>query len=141
MAEQLRAIGMNVKLQAMDWSTVLQRRASKDPTDKGGWNMFCTWWIGGDTVNPLTGVGFGATGEKGWFGWALDEQAVKLQDEFANAGSPAEAKKAATALQERLYANGHYVNMGMFFVPVGYRDNVRGMIKSPVQFFWNMEVV
>jgi hypothetical protein len=65
MAEQLRAIGMNVKLQAMDWSTVLQRRASKDPTDKGGWNMFCTWWIGGDTVNPLTGVGFGATGEKG----------------------------------------------------------------------------
>jgi peptide/nickel transport system substrate-binding protein len=29
----------------------------------------------------------------------------------------------------------------MFFVPVGYRDNVRGMIKSPVQFFWNMEVV
>ena len=29
---------------------------------------------------------------------------------------------------------------GTFFVPVGYRDNVKGMIRSPVQFFWNMEV-
>ncbi len=140
LAEQIRAIGINVKLQAMDWSTVLQRRASKEPNDKGGWNMFTTWWIGGDTVNPLTGVGFGATGEKGWFGWASDEEAIKMQDAFANAASPEDAKKAATALQQRLYANGHYVNLGMFFVPVGYRDSVKGMIRSPVQFFWNMEV-
>jgi peptide/nickel transport system substrate-binding protein len=91
LAEQIRAIGMNVKLQAMDWSTVLQRRASKEPTDKGGWNMFTTWWIGGDTVNPLTGVGFGATGEKGWFGWASDEEAIKMQDAFANAADCADA--------------------------------------------------
>ena len=69
-----------------------------------------------------------------------DEEAVKLQDAFANASSPDEAKKAAIALQQRLYAIGHYVNLGMFFVPVGYRDSVKGMIRSPVQFFWNMEV-
>jgi peptide/nickel transport system substrate-binding protein len=138
-AEKLRAIGINVKLQAMDWSTVLQRRASKETTDKGGWNMFCTWWIGGDTVNPLTGVGFGATGERGWFGWAQDDEAVKLQDAYANAANADEAKKIAHAFQARLYEIGHYVNLGQFFVPVGYRDNVKGMIRSPVQFFWNME--
>ena len=27
-----------------------------------------------------------------------------------------------------------------FFVPVAYRDNVKVLIKSPVQFYWNMDV-
>ena len=30
--------------------------------------------------------------------------------------------------------------LGQFFVPVAYRNNVKGLIKSPVQFFWNMSV-
>jgi len=139
-AEKLRAIGMNVRLAAMDWSSVLQRRGSKETTDKGGWNMFHTWWIGGDVVNPLTGVAFATNGEKGWFGWATDAEAEALRDAYANAQTPAEAKTAAHAFQKRLYEIGHYVPLGQFFVPVGYRENVKGMIKSPVQFFWNMSV-
>jgi len=43
-------------------------------------------------------------------------------------------------VQERLYAIGSYGNLGAFFVPVAYRNNVKGLIKSPVQFFWNIEV-
>lgn len=139
-AEKLRAVGINVELAAMDWSTVLQRRASKEPTDKGGWNMFHTWWIGGDVVNPLTGVGFATIGEKGWFGWAKDEEAERLRNAYADAASPEDAKKAAYAFQKRLFEIGSHVLLGQFFVPVGYRENVTGMIKSPVQFFWNMAV-
>ena len=42
--------------------------------------------------------------------------------------------------QRRTYEIGSYINLGQFFVPVGYREHVRGMIRSPVQFFWNIEV-
>jgi peptide/nickel transport system substrate-binding protein len=139
-AESLRKIGMNVKLVAMDWSTLGQRRTSRDPVANGGWNMFHTWWIGGDVINPLTGVGFAAVGEQGWPGWHRDDVSEKLRADFAAAPTPEEARKVAQAFQARTYEIGSYVNLGQFFVPVGYRENVKGMIRSPVQFFWNMEV-
>src|SRR5690606_23202547 len=41
-AESLREAGFTVELQAMDWATVTSRRASRDPVDQGGWNMFHT---------------------------------------------------------------------------------------------------
>jgi peptide/nickel transport system substrate-binding protein len=138
-AEKLRKIGINLELQAMDWSTVLSRRASKSPADQGGWNIFVTWWIGGDSVHPLAGVQFGANGEKGWFGWAKDEKLEALRDAFAKATDPAEQKKIAADVQIRIYEIGAFANLGTFFVPCGYRESVTGMIKSPVQFFWNME--
>jgi len=50
-------------------------------------------------------------------------------------------KKAAADVQQRAIEIGTAINLGIFFVPVGYRDNIKGMIPSPVQFFWNMEKV
>ncbi len=138
-AESLRRIGINVKLVAMDWATLGSRRTSREPVANGGWNMFHTWWIGGDVINPLTGVGFAAVGEQGWPGWHKDDEIEKLRSDFANAETPEDAKKAAAEFQRRTYEVGSYINCGQFFVPVGYRDNVKGMIRSPVQFFWNME--
>ncbi|WP_046867391.1 ABC transporter substrate-binding protein [Microvirga massiliensis] len=139
-AESLRRVGFNVKLVAMDWATLGSRRTSREPVSNGGWNMFHTWWIGGDVINPLTGVGFAAVGEQGWPGWHKDEQIEKLRGDFASAATSEEAKKVAAEFQRRTYEIGSYINCGQYFVPVGYRDNVKGMIRSPVQFFWNMEV-
>jgi peptide/nickel transport system substrate-binding protein len=139
-AESLRRVGLNVKLVAMDWATLGQRRTSREPVANGGWNLFHTWWIGGDVINPLTGVGFAAVGEQGWPGWHKDEASEKLRADFANAQTAEAAKKAAAEFQRRTYEIGSYINVGQFFVPVGYRENVKGMIRSPVQFFWNIEV-
>ena len=44
-AKACRDIGMNVDLQALDWSSVTSRRAKKEPIEQGGWNMFPTWWM------------------------------------------------------------------------------------------------
>src|SRR5690606_16538191 len=51
-AEVLKKIGFNVDFQAVDWGTLVTRRASKEPVDKGGWNIFHTWWVGTDVANP-----------------------------------------------------------------------------------------
>src|SRR3712207_6995633 len=61
-AESLRRVGFNVKLVAMDWATLGSRRTSREPVANGGWNLFHTWWIGGDGIKSLTGVGFAAGG-------------------------------------------------------------------------------
>ena len=36
-------IGMNVEMVATDWGTVVQRRASREPVEKGGWSILHTW--------------------------------------------------------------------------------------------------
>ena len=51
-ADMLQKVGMNVDYQAMDWGTVVQRRAKKDPLDKGGWSIFHTSWAGIDHAQP-----------------------------------------------------------------------------------------
>lgn len=44
----LKRAGFNVEYQAMDWSTLVQRRAKQDPLEKAGWSIFQTKWTGAD---------------------------------------------------------------------------------------------
>src|SRR3546814_18946720 len=63
-AEALRKAGFKVEIQAMDWATLTSRRASREPVDKGGWNMFHTWWIGADVIDPMA-IAFSGDPENG----------------------------------------------------------------------------
>ncbi len=140
-AQNLRKAGFNVELQAMDWSTVTSRRAVREPLDQNGWSIFHTWWIGADIVNPVTHTGL-STGcvEKAWFGWPCDAKIEEMRTAFARETDPEKQKQIAIDIQKRNYAEVvTHGNFGTWFNPVAYRDNVTGMIKSPVQFFWNME--
>ncbi len=138
-AEKLRKIGMEVEVQAMDWSTLTSRRAKRDPVADGGWNIFHTWWIGADVIDPMA-IAFSGNPDKGWFGWPDDEELETARKAYSTADSADAKKAAAVAAQERLWAIGASGQLGQFFVPVAYRKNVKGLIKSPVQFFWNMSV-
>ena len=138
-AEKLRKIGMEVDVQAMDWSTLTSRRAKRDPVSDGGWNMFHTWWIGADVIDPMA-IAFSGNPDKGWFGWPTDAALEEARAAFAKAGSLDEKKEIGRTVQERLWAIGASGQLGQFFTPVAYRNNVKGLIKSPVQFFWNMSV-
>ncbi len=140
-AQRLRDIGMKVEVQAMDWSTLTSRRAKKEPVDQGGWNIFHTWWIGGDITNPVVATGMSGGGkEKAWFGWPDDPELEKLRKAFARETDAKEQKALADQIQALAIDTVTHGNVGTFFVPVAYRDNVKGLIKSPVQFFWNIDV-
>ena len=138
-AEKLRNAGFTVQLEAMDWSTLTSRRALRDPVGEGGWNIFHTWWIGADVIDPMA-IAFSGNPDKGWFGWAEDAELEEARTAFAKAGSLEEKQALAAKVQERLWAIGASGQLGQFFTPVAYRNNVKGLIKSPVQFFWNMSV-
>lgn len=139
-AQNLRKAGFNVEMQAMDWSTVTSRRAVKEPIDKGGWSIFHTWWIGADILNPVIHTGMSAgCAEKAWFGWPCDAKLEEMRSAFARETDPEKQKQLAEDIQVRNYeVVVTHGNFGTWFNPVAYRDNVTGMIRSPVQFFWNM---
>ena len=69
-ADLLQQIGMNVDLQEMDWGTVVQRRASREPVEKGGWSIFHTTGSspGFSIMNPAgPRARSAAPAQRGWF--------------------------------------------------------------------------
>jgi len=138
-AQLLRKIGVKVQVQAMDWGTLVSRRAEKKAPEEGGWHMFHTSWIAPDVFNPVVNMGVsGGCMDKAWFGWPCDERLEKLRSAWARATDPAEQKRLVTELQLAAYDSVPYVLTGQFMGLRAYRKNVKGVIAAPVPFFWSV---
>jgi peptide/nickel transport system substrate-binding protein len=137
--ELLRKLGLNVELQAGDWGTLITRRTSKEPVDKGGWSIFHTWLVGPDLLNPAVNFAIRGNGEKAWFGWPTDAKLESLREAFFEAPNPAAAKKAAEAVQARAFEFLPYIPTAQFILPTAYRTNLSGIIVAPMAFLWNVE--
>ena len=138
-AEMLRKLGLNVELQAGDWGTLITRRASKEPLEKGGWTIFHTWWVGPDMVSPAVNFPLRASGDKAWFGWPSDARMEELREAWFNAPDAATQKKIAEELQRRAFEFVPYVPTAQFILPTAYRANMSGVIIAPINLLWNVE--
>ena len=58
----LTRIGFNIDFQALEWGTVVQRRASREPIDKGGWNIFYTYLGGFGNISPAPNIAIRGNG-------------------------------------------------------------------------------
>src|SRR5690349_14645041 len=137
--EALKKIGVNAEIQAGDWGTLITRRAVKEPPEKGGWNIFHTWLVGPDMVNPAVNFPIRGTGEKAWFGWPTDAKMEQLREAWFEAKDAASAKKAAEAVQQRAFEFVPIIPTGQFILPTAYRSNISGLIIAPINLLWNVE--
>ncbi|HVL56888.1 MAG TPA: ABC transporter substrate-binding protein [Burkholderiaceae bacterium] len=137
--ELLRKIGLNVELAASDWGTLITRRSSKEPIDKGGWSIFHTWFVGPDIVSPALNSPLRGAGEKSWFGWPSDDKLEELRNAWFDAPTEADQKKIAEQMQRRAFEVLPYIPTAQFIIPTAYRSNLSGVIISPVTFIWNVE--
>ncbi|MFO1349343.1 MAG: ABC transporter substrate-binding protein [Gammaproteobacteria bacterium] len=141
-AQLLRQAGVNVDLQAMDWSTLTSRRTKKDKPGPGspGWHIFTTWWSGIPMSNPITSPPLVTTCDgANWFGWPCDEITEKLRADFIAASSDAERKGIAKTLQKRYYEFIPYVNTGQYVAPVAWRKSLKGVPNATLFVAWNIE--
>jgi peptide/nickel transport system substrate-binding protein len=138
-AQLLRQAGFKVDLQAMDWQTLVGRRAKKDLPAQGGWNMFFTAWVAPDIWNPLTNPALGAQGEKSWFGWPSDEKIEKLRDDFARATDDAKKKALADEIQGRAFEVATHAPLGEYANPLAARKSVTGFVTGPGNLYWNIK--
>lgn len=138
MAATMKKIGINVDDQAMDFGTVVQRRASKEPIDKGGWSMFCASFPAVDYLDPLAAPAERGNGAKAWFGWPDDPKLEALHDSWMDASDPAERKKLATGLQDEVFTYAPFVPLGQYLLSAAWRKNISGFLKGPVPIFWNV---
>lgn len=139
-AQLLRQAGFKVDLQAMDWQTLVGRRAKRDPIDKGGWHMFMTAWQAFDVWSPIANPTTDTRGEKStWFGWATDDKMVTLRNQFMRATDEAEKKKLADQMHARMYEIGTHVILGEYNQPMAARKNISGFFVTNGNIYWNLK--
>jgi peptide/nickel transport system substrate-binding protein len=139
-ADQLKKCGFNVDYQAMDWGTVVQRRAKQDSPDKGGWNVFNTFWSGLDQANPVGHVFLRGNGKDGMMGWPTSPKIEALRTQWIDAPDLEAQKQIAVALQRQALEDVPYVPLGQNFYATSYQKNITGILNGFV-IFWNVKRV
>ncbi|APT33051.1 MULTISPECIES: ABC transporter substrate-binding protein [Methylobacterium] len=137
-ADMLTRAGFNVDYQVMDWGSVVQRRAKKDPIAQGGWSAFCTFWAGLDQANPAVSAFLRGTGQSAAIGWPTSEKIEALRDQWLDAPDTAARKQLAGALQRQAFTDLPYLPLGQYFNQTSYKPSLTGVLDG-VPMFWNVK--
>ena len=135
----LKKIGMNVQLDAVDWATLTNRRASREPVDKGGWSIFHTWAPSVIIGTPVEHFAMRGLGPKGWAGWFEDEKIEVLTREWTTASTDRDRLAAADAIHARAMETVPFVLCGQFQIRTAYRSSLSGLIEGSAAYMWNIK--
>ncbi len=136
----LQKIGCKVDVQAMDWGTLVARRAMKTPAAEGGWNILHTWWSAADMASPAVNAGVAGVCEKSFFGWYCSEPMEKMRRDWVAQTDPGKRKRLAEEIQKLAYDDVPYALWGEFVTPAAFRKNVRGMLPFAAPLLWNISI-
>jgi peptide/nickel transport system substrate-binding protein len=129
-------VGLNVDEQMTDWGTIVQRRPSKEPLDKGGWSMFPAGAPGPEYVDPLLANTLRSNGSKAWFGWPDDPALEAAYDAWIDAPNDAERRKQEIAFQAAAFTSVPSIPLGQYLPHAAWRSNVTGLVKGSAPVFW-----
>ncbi len=136
-ADTLQRCGLNLDLVMADWGTVVQRRASQEPLDKGGWSIFCThasWFEFSDPAvsGQLRGNGRGAT-----VGWPTIPRLEELRDSWFDAPDDAARRRITEDIQRTAMHELPFIPLGAFHFVTAHRANLVDRITA-LPLFWNL---
>lgn len=137
-ADLLKRLGMNVDLQQMDWGTMVSRRASKEPPEKGGWSIFHTWYRGSDIASPALSMLIRGDEANPFPGWFRSERLAKLREEWFASSDTAARRSITMQIEQAAFQEWPIVPFGLFRQPTAHRANITGMLQSPAPLAWNI---
>jgi peptide/nickel transport system substrate-binding protein len=136
-----KKIGLNVQLTPMDWGTLVSRRASQNPPDKGGWNVFITTWGGLQVANPGSSYILRGTGKAGWFGWPTMPEMEALRDQWFDAAGLAAQQEITKKMQVLAAKEVPVVPTGMYYTPTAHRADLVDLVHSGTVVMWGCRKV
>ncbi|ESX50617.1 ABC transporter substrate-binding protein [Mesorhizobium sp. C416B] len=140
LASELRKIGVNAELAAMDWGTLVTRRANKGPVNEGGWSIFITSESDFSRGDPIGTADLSMNGEKGYFGWPSSDEYEVLRAKWAVVQTMEERKTLAGKMQQIAWDLVPEVLLGRVVAPIARRQTLNGLIGMPDYVpMWNMQ--
>ena len=134
-----RAVGLNIDDQSMDWGTIVQRRTSMEPLEKGGWSVFPSGFPAAEYRDPVFASNLRGNGRQAWFGWPDDPEVERMREAWMDGTDEAELRKLDRAIQARSFETVPFIPLGQYLPPSAWRSNLKGILKGPVPVFWNVE--
>jgi peptide/nickel transport system substrate-binding protein len=136
-ADVFKKVGLNLDYQAVDWTTVVQRRSKMEAPSAGGWNLLCVYDNGTNQVNPAAHLWLRGNGKAAAPGWPTSPRIEELRDAWFKATSLDEQKKIAVQMQLQAFEDVPYIPLGQSLPATGYRRHLTGVLNGqPV--FWNV---
>ena len=136
--DMLTKCGMNVEFVSTDWGSVVQRRASREAPERGGWSMFFTFFAGLDVFNPGVSQALRGTGTSAWFGWPTMPKMEELRNAWLDAPDLDAQKKVARDVQAEAFQEVPYLPLGQYFQATAYRRGLTGVPKG-FPMFWSVQ--
>jgi peptide/nickel transport system substrate-binding protein len=137
-AQLCRDLGINVDYVATDWGALVQRRASREPVERGGWSIFCTFGDGFTFSNPAVYTALWGMGERAWFGWYNSPKMEALRDAWFDAPDLASQQRLGREMQLLAFEEVPFVPLGIWRQPIARRSNVTGILRATRPLFWNV---
>ena len=122
----------------MDWGTVVQRRTSMEPLDKGGWSIFPAGYPAAEYRDPIFAGNIRGNGRQAWFGWPDDPEMERLRNTWMETTDEAELRRLDRAIQARAFETVPFIPLGQYLPSAAWRSNVSGLLKGAVPVFWNV---
>ena len=141
LAQRLRAIGVTVQLQQMDFAAMAARRANRNPPDQGGWHIGMSYWPGLNIADPVGNVPMQASCERAWPGWPCDRELQAMIDRYPETTDEAARRNLVAEIQQAAYGRVvPYVPIGQWFAPIAHSPKLKGVIGAPgAMVLWNIE--
>jgi peptide/nickel transport system substrate-binding protein len=136
-ADLFRRLDFNMEVASSDWATVLQRRTSQEPLERGGWSVFLTTSPAIDLADPAVHVAIRGNGRAAWPGWPTSPRLEQLRDAWFDAPDAAARKAICADIQRTVMEEVPYIPLGFYVPRVAMRRSLTGQVVGfPV--FWGV---
>lgn len=140
-ADMLQRAGLNLDLVMTDWGTVVQRRASREPLEKGGWSMYCTHASWFEFADPAVNGNLRGNGlQASQVGWPTMPTVEAMREEWFVAPDAPTRRAIAERIQAEAMRELPYIPLGAFHFATAMRANITDRITG-LPLFWNIRRV
>lgn len=136
--DAFRKVGLNIDDQLTDWGTIVQRRNSKEPLDKGGWSIFPAGAPGPEFVDPLLSNPMRSNGPKAWIGWPDDPRIETAHQAWIDAPTDGERRKLEADYQLAAFDSVPLIPLGQYLPHAAWRSSISGMLRGSAPVFRNV---
>jgi len=137
MGDLLRRLQVNLDFALTDWGTVIQRRANREPVERGGWSMLLTAFSSFEFVDPSGHMPLRGNGLNAWPGWPTSPRLEELRDAWFDAPNLATQQTIARDIQRTAFDELPYVPVGAYMSVTAHRRNLTGRVPG-FALFWNI---
>ncbi len=134
-AALFKDLGLNLDVALSDWGTVIQRRASREPVEKGGWSAFLTGFGSFDWLDPAGDAQLRGNGADSWFGWPTIPRLETLRDQWFAAPDLKSQQAICADIQRAMFDEVPIIPVGAYYSMTALRAELKDRVSGFALFY------